>query len=341
MTPLRFALFGAGFWARYQLAAWKEIKGAQCVAICDPHPDKAETLARDHGIPAWYFSPEALLANESVDFVDIVSPAETHAALVRLAAQKRLPALCQKPMAPAWEEAQAMVQDCAQSGTSLYVHENWRWQIPLRQVSRLLREGTIGRPFRARLSMVSGFPVFANQPFLRMVERFILMDMGTHLLDVARFLFGEAQSVTCQTQRVHSDIAGEDVATVLLAMHELTVVCEMGYAENYLERDTFPQTMLFVEGAKGSLELAPGYWIRVTTKEGTHARCYPPPRYTWADPAYDVVQSSMVPCLSNLVGGLRGEHEAETTAADNLKTLRLVFAAYESAATNRVIAIPD
>ena len=85
----------------------------------------------------------------------------------------------------------------------------------------------------------------------------------------------------------------------------------------------------------------PDYWLRVTTAEGTFARRHPPPRYSWADPSYDVVHSSMVPCLANLLGALcAGDATAaETHAEDNLKTLRLVFAAYDSARDDRVIAI--
>ena len=58
--------------------------------------------------------------------------------------------------------------------------------------------------------MISGFPVFANQPFLKELEQFILTDLGSHTLDTARFLFGEAESLYCQTRRVHPDIKGED-----------------------------------------------------------------------------------------------------------------------------------
>jgi predicted dehydrogenase len=177
--------------------------------------------------------------------------------------------------------------------------------------------------------------LFENQPFLKDLEQYILTDLGSHILDVARFLFGEAQSLYCHTQRIHPDIKGEDVATVMMKIGgDTTVVCEMAYAENFLERERFPETFLFVEGDRGSIELGPDYWIRVTTKDGTHA----PPRYEWADPAYDIVHASIVPCNADLLGALRGEHEAQTTAEDNLKTVELVFASYESAASNRVLS---
>jgi hypothetical protein len=75
----------------------------------------------------------------------------------------------------------------------------------------------------------------------------------------------------------------------------------------------------------------------VTTKDGTHSRKVPPPAYPWADPAYAVVHSSIVPCHADLLKHLRGEGTAETTGDDNLKTVRLVFAAYDSARDDRVI----
>jgi predicted dehydrogenase len=202
----------------------------------------------------------------------------------------------------------------------------------------ILRSGVIGTAFRARIENISGFPVFDNQPYLKELEQFILADMGVHILDVARLYFGEAESLYCETHRVHRDIRGEDAATVMMKMGgRTTVLCHMGYAGNYLERDRFPETYVFIEGDRGSLELGPDYWIRVTTESGTHSHRYPPPRYAWADPAYDVAHASLVPCLENLLRGLSGDVEAETTGEDNLKTLRLVYGAYESAATGRSV----
>jgi predicted dehydrogenase len=231
-----------------------------------------------------------------------------------------------------------MVAACQKAGVPFLVHENWRWQTPIRQLKRILGDGRIGKPFRARIDMISGFPVFNNQPFLRELEQFVLTDMGTHVLDVARFLFGDAEGLSCLTHQVHRDIKGEDVATVLLAMKEgATVVCNMAYAGNVLEHDRFPETYIFVEAESGSVELGPDYWIRVTTSAGTLAKRYPPVHYAWADPAYNLIHASIVPCNADLLGALRGESQAETTGEDNLQTLKLVFAAYESAASRQFI----
>ena len=338
MNTLRFAIIGAGFWARFQLAAWKEQPGVECVAICDRTRSKAEALSRAFGEPAVYDDAEEMLGVESLDFVDVITDVDTHARFVRLAAGHRLPVICQKPLAPSLKEAEGLVAACRGAGVPLLVHENWRWQTPIRELKRVLDEGRIGTPFRARIDFNSAFPVFDNQPFLRDLEQFLLTDIGTHILDVARFLFGEAEGLACLTRRVHQDIKGEDVATVLLAMKGgAAVTCNMAYAGNPLEHDRFPETYIFVEGETGSAELSPDYWVRVTTAAGTHSRRYPPARYAWADPSYELIHASMVPCLANLLAGLRGEHAAETTGEDHLKTFTLVFAAYESAAERRLV----
>jgi predicted dehydrogenase len=341
MDDLRFALFGAGFWARVQLAAWGEVPGARCVAVYNRTRSKAEELASAFGVPAVYDDPEALFDSEHVDFVDIVTDVASHARFVQLAASRGVAVICQKPMATSLDEAVGMVAACREANVPFYVHENWRWQKPIREFQRVLASGVVGTPFRARVDFISGFPVFANQPFLRELEQFILTDIGTHILDVARFLFGETSTLYCQTHRIHTDIRGEDCATVMMRMGQTgtTVVCSMAYAENYLERDRFPETYLFVEGSEGSLELAPDYWVRVTTVDGTSSRRVPPTRYEWANPAYEVVQSSIVPCHTNLLSGIKGTGIAETTGEDNLKTLRLVFAAYDSAERDAVISL--
>ena len=341
MKPLRFAVLGTGFWARYQLSAWREVGGAECVALYNRTRSKAEALGQEMGISAVYDDAEELLQKESLDFVDIITDPGTHERFVTLAAGRVPAVICQKPLAENLQSAERMIEACGATGTSFYVHENFRWQAPLRALKGVLDEGQLGRVFRAQIEMVSGFDVFANQPFLRTLEQFVLTDVGTHVLDVARFLFGEVDSLVCHTQKIHADIAGEDVATVLLRTRAgASVIVTLGYAGTPLERERFPETFVFAEGDRGSVELGPDCWLRTTTAEGTLSRRVPPPRYDWANPRYDVVHASGVPCNANLLAAIRGEGTAETTAEDNYETLRLVFAAYESAESGEVVRIP-
>jgi D-apiose dehydrogenase len=334
---LRFAIAGTGFWSRFQLAGWLQAGGVECVALYNRTRAKAEALASQFGIPAVYDDAEAMLDLEKLDFLDIITDVGTHARLVHLAARRRLPVICQKPMATSLPEAESMVEACRAAGVSLCIHENWRWQFPIRRLKCELDTGVIGNVFRASIQFCSSFPVFDNQPFLKKLEQFILTDMGSHILDTARYLFGEVEKLHCQTCRVHPDILGEDVATVMMKMVSgATVVCHLSYASR-LERERFPETYVLVEGDRGSVELAPDYWIRTTTESGTRAKRWPPPRYGWADPAYDLVHASIVSCNENLLRGLKGEAAVETTGADNLNTVRLVFASYMSAQSGEVV----
>ncbi len=340
MPELKFAVLGTGFWSLYQIPAWLEVGGVRPVAAYNRTLSKAQQFAERFDIPRVYADAEELLCQEhkNLDFVDIITAVETHASLVHLAAQYRVPVISQKPMSTDLASAESMVATCNEANVPFYIHENWRWQAPIRALKRTLDSGVIGQPFRARIDMLSGFPVFDNQPFLKQLEQFILTDLGSHTLDAARFLFGEAASLYCQTRKIHRDIQGEDVATVILNMGaNISVTINMAYAGNYLEREVFPQTLIFVEGDQGSMELGPNYTLRTTTRAGTLIQRVPPPRYAWADPTYEVVHASIAACNANLLGALRGDSPAETTGADNLKTVRLVFAAYDSAQQGQVV----
>jgi predicted dehydrogenase len=146
--------------------------------------------------------------------------------------------------------------------------------------------------------------------------------------------------VYCRTAQVRSDFCGEDVATAVLSTAAgATVVVNMAYAGTPLAQECFPQTLLFVEGNAGSLELLPQYEIRVTDAAGTHVFHAPPPDYAWTDPDYAVVQASIVPCHRDIVRALRNGSLPETHGADNLRTMRLVFAAYDSARTGQAVGV--
>jgi D-apiose dehydrogenase len=339
MRPLRFAIIGTGFWSRYQLAGWRELPGVECVALFNRTSAKAAALAEEFNVPAVYDEVEALFHGERLDFIDIVTDVGTHERFASLALERGLPVICQKPLAPDLPTARRMVAHSERLKVPLFVHENWRWQAPIRAFKEVLNSGKLGRLVRGRIDYAHSFPVFDNQPFLKKLEQFILTDIGTHILDVARFLWGEATELYCQTRRMHADIKGEDVATVMMRMtDEVTVTANMSYASRW-EFDRFPETLIYVEGRDGGASLGLDGVLRVFTRPGVEEFRVQPKHYPWADPAYALIHASIVDCHRNLLGALRGEALAETTGEDNLKTLELVFAAYASAAEGRVIQL--
>lgn len=337
MKPLRFAVIGTGFWANYQLAAWKELNGAELVAVCDRTRSKAETVANKFNVPSVYDQVHSLLEKEELDFVDIITDVDSHALFTELAAKRGIAVICQKPMAPRLSIAKQMVETCHQHKVPFFIHENFRWQTPIRKMKELLNSRVIGEVFKARVTFCSAFPVFDNQPFLAELDEFILTDVGSHTLDVCRFLFGEVESLLCHTRTINPMIKGEDVANVLMLMQNgVSCYTEMSYA-SLLEYESFPQTFILVEGSSGSINLTKDCTLRITTKRGTDVIKAEPTQYPWVDPHYALVHSSIVDCNRNILSALTGAGNAETTGADNLETVRLVHAAYASVKSRQLI----
>ena len=325
-------LIGCGFFAINHLHAWRDIAGAEVAAICDRDPARLAAVGDQFGIARRYADADAMLAAEALDFVDIVTTVPSHRSLVELAAQRRLPVICQKPFAATMADARAMVDACAAAGVSLMVHENFRWQSPIRQVRAAIDGGEIGAPFWARVSFRTGYDIFAGQPYLAEGERFILEDLGIHALDVARFLLGEATSLAARTSRVNPIIKGEDAAAVLLGhANGATSVVDVSYTTKRTP-DPFPETIVEVDGSEGSIRLSQGYRLAVTSAAGTREADASPPVLPWASKPWHGIQDSVRAIQQHWVDCLRAGREPDTTGRDNLKSTALVEAAYASAA---------
>ena len=340
MKKSRFAVLGCGFWSKFQIGAWTEVEGAELVAVYNRTRPKAQRIAEYFSVPKVYDNAEELFKNEKLDFVDIITDVDTHALFVEMAVRHGIKhIICQKPMAPDFETAKMMVKICEDAGAKLYIHENYRWQAPVRRFSQIIESGVIGKPFKARVSFLSGFPVFDNQPFLKELDHFILTDMGSHILDVCRFLFGECNSLCCQTRAVNKGIKGEDLAIALMEMKNgMPVYTEMSYA-SIVEHDSFSTLHIIVEGEKGSVFLGPKFEIRTTTRESTKSEIVKFPSYSWADPDYIVNHESGIHINRNILNAIQEKGRAENTGADNLETVRLIWACYESATTGKKINI--
>ncbi len=258
---MRVALVGCGFFARHQLEAWLGLPGVRVVAVCDAVLERAQDFAARAGAQA-FTDARTMLETVAVDVVDIAAPPAAHRALVELAAEFGRDAICQKPLADSLEDARAMVQTCANAGVRLTVHENFRFQSALRTLHTA--RGALGRVHYARIAFRCPYDVYANQPYLATTPRFVLMDVGVHLLDLARFYLGEVTDLHAHLTRVNPRINGEDHAVLLLThANGACSVVEISYA-SALEVDAFPTTEVWLEGATGS--------ARVTNLYGADAR---------------------------------------------------------------------
>ena len=339
MRKLRFAIFGCGFWSQFQLGGWRELEGNECVALYNRTRSKAEDLARRFGIPSIYDDPEELMEKEELDFIDIITDVDSHARFTELGARYGKDVICQKPMAPDFDTARKMMEVTRHAGVRFYIHENYRWQPQFRRVKQIMEQGVIGKPFRCRSWWNTAFPVFETQPFLAELERFALTDQGSHQFDVLRYLFGEAESIYCQVQTVNPTIKGEDVATSLIRMKSGVVCSQEISFSSPLEREVFPQTLLLIEGDRGSIRLDSDFEIRTTVGTETTREMVSMEKYSWQTDRLIPEPPSIVACNNDILQDILGNNRAETTGKDNFETVRLVWAAYESARKNQVIRI--
>ena len=301
---LRGAVIGCGFFAQNHLRAWADVEGAEIVAVCDRDPARLAAAAALTGAQA-HADAAAMFAAERLDFVDIATTMESHEALTGLAAAHKVPAICQKPLAPDIATARRIVARAEAAGTPFMVHENFRFETPLKELRRAIDEGAVGRPHFAHIAWRTGYDVVAGQPYLASVERFILLDLGIHVLDVARFLLGDVTLLYARTQRTMPGARGESQATMLLthasgALSEVTCTYTMR-----AEPDPFPQTLVELEGSAGTLRLLPDYRLELHRPGDLQLRSVAPRLLPWAEERWALVQESVLHTQQHWVDSLR------------------------------------
>lgn len=335
---IRIGVIGCGFYAQNHLHAWKELsaEGAVLAAVCDADAGKAEEAGRAFGVRS-YSEAAVMLAAERLDAVDIVTRHDTHRPLCELAIARGVAVIVQKPFAPSWDDCVAIVDAAERAGVWLAVHENFRFQTPMRHVRRVVDSGIVGTPSWARVTFRTGFDVYRTQPYFYDEERLAIADVGIHMLDLARFFLGEVERVSCETQRRNPKVRAEDTATILLRHRNgAASVVECTY-EARRDPDPFPETLVEIEGDIGSIVVRAGFSMLITsdgkvTEEDIGSTLRP-----WTNHPWHVSQEGAFNACQHFLDCLKRGIPAETSGADNLKTYALVDAAYRAAAEHRAI----
>jgi predicted dehydrogenase len=297
----------------------------ELVAACDLDPVRARAAA-----PRAYTDAGEMLDREQLDFIDIATRPATHLELVRQTLTRRIPTICQKPMASTWEEACEMTRLAREAGVPLVIHENWRWQPWYRETQRLIEAGAIGKPvsycFRTRQRDGMGEKPYARQPYFSEMPRLLVYETIVHHIDTARFLFGAIDSIYARVRRHNPAIRGEDCA-MLVVRHESQVD---GVIDGHRFLDPEPpgpaMGEAWIDGDAAGLRInARGEIFR-----GAELVYTPPP-----DPGYkgDSVYATQRHFIDSLKSGVADESNAQAY----LETFAAVEAAYRSVAEHREV----
>lgn len=340
MRRLRVAVAGAGYFARFHYDAWARLPDAELVGLADPDQAKARATAERFAVPATYDTAEALLDAQAPDLLDIVTPPESHAALVAAAAARGIAMVCQKPLAPTLDEARALVETAEAAGVPLIVHENFRFQPWHRHARALIDAGRLGTPhalsFRLRPGDGQGADAYRDrQPYFQTMARFLIHETGVHFVDVFRFLFGEIVAVTARLSRLNPAIAGEDAGYVIFEFASGAGGLFDGNRLNDHGADDCRLTMgeMHAEGSEGVLRLDGDgrLWWK------PHGGAERPEPYQWARRGFagDCVHALNAHVLAHLTRGA----PAENTGRAYLRNMEIVEAIYRSDAEGRRVAV--
>ena len=337
---MKVAVIGCGYFARFHRDAWSRLP-VEMAAICDADRDKAVAAAQDFPGTAVFTEAAAMLDAVRPDLVDIVTPPATHRDLVALCAARGVAAICQKPLAPDWDTALAIVEGAERAGTTLLVHENFRFMPWFMEAGRLLRDGALGEPldisFRLRSGDGQGADAYlARQPYFRSMPRFLVHETIIHLIDVFRCLFGEVAGVFARLRRLNPVIVGEDAATVLFAFAEgrrQGIVDGNRLVDHPAEDPRMTNGVLLVEGTGGQLRVD-GYGRMFLRPHRGEEREH---RYAWEDRGYggDCVFRQCAAALAHVAEGA----PIANTARAWLRNMEIEEAIYRSAAEGRFVSV--
>ena len=177
-------------------------------AVFGRNRERVELFARKYGFKRIIGDWKELVKDPDIDVVGICTPPDLHVEPAVMALESGKHVLCEKPMARNAEEAKAMVRASAKSKSKNMTGYNYRFVPAITYAKKLIEQGYVGKIFNFRGSYLNiGIPDFGylnpNTPLLGADWHFTpgvggygaISDVGTHILDIARFLVGEVASI--------------------------------------------------------------------------------------------------------------------------------------------------
>lgn len=341
--PVRVAVVGAGYFARFHYDAWTRLPDAELVGLCDRDGEKAAEMAKTFSVSRHFENAETLLETLEPDLLDIVVPPEEHGFLIGLAAQYGVDAICQKPFCGSLQAAERAMKTARDSGIMLAVHENFRFQPWYREIRQQIEAGAVGDPYQVSFRLRPGDgqgpdAYLARQPYFQKMPRFLIHETGIHFIDSFRYLMGEVESVYADLKRLNPAIAGEDAGIVHFRFRSGATGLFDGnrLADHAAENRRLTMGELWLDGSEGTLRLD-GDGNLFLRRHGSNEET----RVTYDIPETGFGGDSVLAMQQHVISHLNAETALETDAEGYLVNLRIEEAIYASAKTGRRVDIGE
>ncbi|MBC7812944.1 MAG: Gfo/Idh/MocA family oxidoreductase [Burkholderiales bacterium] len=343
-TDYGIGFCGTGGIVQYaHIPAYKRVN-FNMVACYDLNVATAKQVAAQHFIPNAYGSLDELLADPAVDIVDIAVPPWEQLAVVEKVAAAGKHMLCQKPLSQDFNEAKRIVELAKEAGVKQAINQQMRWDAGIRASKDLINRGIIGQPTDAQIQ-VSVLTPWHMWPWLAAVPGLEVMFHSIHYIDAIRYLFGNPEWVTSRHARYAKQgiVKGETkTVTVMDYADGLQALVSVNHYNAYAEPFA---TFRFIgtEGAiTGTIGLMYNYpagrpdTIEITSEQfGAGVKITPTLDELWIPDAFVGTMASLMIAIET------DSTPQDNSTDDNLNTLRVVNAAYRSAAENRSVRFDE
>ena len=332
-------IVGAGGIVEYaHLPAYAKA-GLEVIGVFDLNFERTQALAKARDFAA-FTSLDALLNDPRVQVVDIavLPDAQPEIALKALKAGKHL--LCQKPLALELAVAREIEREAYSRGLSVVVNQQLRYSESLTVARELIRQGWIGEASFMQVN-VNVLTDWSLWPWLVNSQKLEIMFHSIHYLDVVRSFFGEPQRVFCMASRMPGQAAIGETRTVsnLIYAGERRALVTV----NHENRTKDNVAEFRIEGTAGAIRGTLGLMYdyphgRVDTLEVKGQRTdgwVPYPVTTrWIPDAF-------IGPMRALLHTIETGQEASSSARDNLGTVRLVQALYDSIDSGQSVIVGE
>jgi predicted dehydrogenase len=219
---VKIGILGSGFISDRYITALEDVKNSEVTALFSNRKERAEDLAARRAPGARAYDRIGDLAEDpDVDLVVVALPNEAHVDAVRAVAAAGKGVVCTKPLGRTAQESREILKLVEDAGVWHGYAENQAFAPNLVKVFDMLASGAAGKPLTLRGREAHSGPHAPHFWDAETAGGGALLDMGCHMIEVARIVFGKDNPVTevfaWGATLVHGDkTTGEDSAVALL-----------------------------------------------------------------------------------------------------------------------------